>query len=173
MLTWMHHCSVLQFPYPHWVWNSFWESLHILDSFQAKLRSHVRTRLTFLLWPQAWFASWSRLSPSLSLSRLVFKKIIPLSPSLSLSRLVLKKIIPLSMLSHGFELWHDSQYQISRGWAPPKWTPPSPKNWRQNTGNNAIFPDLGGSIWQGLNQGEIYKLSRFLSRFIKIIVYNL
>ena len=77
------------------------------------------------------------------------------------------------MLSHGFELWHDSQYQISRGWAPPKWTPPSPKNWRQNTGNNAIFPDLGGSIWQGLNQGEIYKLSRFLSRFIKIIVYNL
>ena len=48
------------------------------------------------------------------------------------------------------------QYQISRGWAPPKWTPPSPKNWRQNTGNNAIFPDLGGSIWQGLNQGEIY-----------------
>ena len=65
------------------------------------------------------------------------------------------------------------QYQISRGWPPQKWTPPSPKNWRQNTGNNAIFPDLGGSIWQGLNQGEIYKLSRFLSRFIKIIVYNL
>ena len=59
------------------------------------------------------------------------------------------------------------------GGPPPKWTPPSPKNWRQNTGNNAIFPDLGWSIWQGLNQGEIYKLSRFLSRFIKIIVYNL
>ena len=139
MLTWMHHCSVLQFPYPHWVWNSFWESLHILDSFQAKLRSHVRTRLTFLLWPQAWFASWSRLSPSLSLKVSVQKNhpSEPLSLSLkvsvekksslwaplSLSRLVLKKIIPLSMLSHGFELWHDSQYQISRGWAPPKMDP--------------------------------------------------
>ena len=123
MLTWMHHCSVLQFPYPHWVWNSFWESLHILDSFQAKLRSHVRTRLTFLLWPQAWFASWSRLSPSLSLSRLVLKKIIPLSPSLSLSlsRLVLKKKsslwAPLSLsLKVSVEKNHPSEHALSWFW---------------------------------------------------------
>ena len=99
MLTWMHRCSVLQFPYTHWVWNSF---CHILDLFEAKPRSHARTRLTFLLWPQAWFASWSRLSPSLSLSRLMLKRFHPSEHALSW-------FWSVTWLSHGFEVWHDSQ----------------------------------------------------------------
>ena len=119
MLTWMHHCSVLQFPYPHWVWNSFWESLHILDSFQAKLRSHVRMRLTFLLWPQAWFASWSRLSPSLSLKVSVQKNhpSEPLSLSLKVSVEKNHPSEPLSLsLKVSVEKNHPSEHALSWFW---------------------------------------------------------